>query len=194
MDKKALLSMSMTELYALSVVAYIAFMRAILTISQTIQTSTVSYKFHLAVEVVRSCSSLLYFLWWKMPTRRLQSLQFYLFRAQNMALSHKGRVHGPSQMPDSNFLELLNARTPSVRKTHRSKLHQEWLTAVQTLHKPNIPILLELVISTLPMIGHVSGIGELVLEKAHQILEYAIKSSNSKDVQIQSIQGAIFHA
>lgn len=42
------------------------------------------------------------------------------------------------------------------------------------------------------MIGHVSRVGELVLEKAHQMLKRAIRQGNSKDIQLSSMNSAIF--
>ncbi len=43
------------------------------------------------------------------------------------------------------------------------------------------------------MIGNVARIGELHLEKSHQVLKRAIRQSNRKEVQIQSVQSAIFN-
>ncbi len=42
------------------------------------------------------------------------------------------------------------------------------------------------------MVGHLSIVGELVLEKAHQSLKRAISQSNNKDIQLQSMNSVIF--
>ncbi len=67
------------------------------------------------------------------------------------------------------------------------------MMAIKTIDKPNVHRLVELVRTTLPMIGHVSRVGELVLEKAHQILKRAIRLSNNKEVHLQSVTSAIFN-
>ncbi len=96
-------------------------------------------------------------------------------------------------MEDSDVLALENASTNRVRKAELAKEHRDRLMAIKGIDKPNIHRLVELVHCTLPMIGHVSNIGELVMEKAHQTLKRAIQQSNKKDVQVQSVQSSAFN-
>ncbi len=72
-------------------------------------------------------------------------------------------------------------------------MHSMHVLAIRTIDKPNLHRLLELVRTTLPMIGHVSRIGELVFERTHQTLKRAIRQSNNKDIQIQSVLSSTYN-
>ncbi len=161
----------------LSVVAHFSSTRAVAAASENSQRGNISDKCRAAIEVVRSCCSLMSFLWNKSHiTRRDDELQHYLSRAENMTLRHIERLQNLCAMPDSDFLELQDAGTVRHRKVQLSNLHRECITAIKAQDKPNVYWLLELATTTLPMVGHISRIGKLVLEKGHQTLKRAIKS------------------
>ncbi len=81
-------------------------------------------------------------------------------------------------------------------RAKKSELNEELKLcklSIKSLDKPNLHSLQELVHGTLPVIGNITRIGKLQLEKAHQVLKRAIRQSNNKDVHIQSVQSAIFN-
>lgn len=58
----------------------------------------------------------------------------------------------------------------------------------KALDKPNLHRLLELYVHTLPMVGNISHVQELLFEGAHQPLKRAIQKSNKKDAQLQAME------
>ncbi len=105
---------------------------------------------------------------------------------------HLERVHSLCNMPDDEVLMMENSRTTTEMKHKLSKIRLHHEISIRTLEKPNLHRLLELMRTTLPMVGHVAHIGELSLEKAHKLLKRAIRQSNNKYSQLQAMNRAIF--
>ncbi len=82
-------------------------------------------------------------------------------------------------MSDDNLNELGRGNCTRLRKTELSRLNRIKKIAVRCLDKPNLLRLRELAFASLPMVGNVSVIGELVHKKARQGLKRAIKLSNN---------------
>ncbi len=189
-EKKSLLSMSMTELYALSVVAHRAFIRA--CASDSSNSSTITPRSRQSIRVVASCSALISKLWDR-PTinRNNQLSSSYLDSIQKQTVMHITMVQDLCSMQDADW-QLLQRSGSASRRRALKKDYRDCLAAIKAVDKPNVHRLYELVYTTLPMVGFVSRVGELVLEKAHQILKRAISQSNNREVQLQSMQSAAF--
>ncbi len=96
-------------------------------------------------------------------------------------------------MKDEDLAVADDPRCDRRRRVQIEKERDLCLLAIRTIDKPNIHRLRELVMSTLPMFGHVVHIGELVLEKAHQSLKRGVHQSNQKQSHLQSLQGVAFN-
>lgn len=190
-EKKALFSMSMSELYSLSMIAHTGFLLSCRFLSTL--PAKVSDRCKHSIEVMRSCADLIAHLW--NPVRSMEVHEdnsSFVTSIQNETNIHIDRVRELCTMEDSDLQALESTRTSRSRRAELSKEYRDRAIAVKTIDKPNVHRLRELAFSTLPMVGFVSRVGELVLEKTHQTLKRAIKHSNNKDVQIQSVLSSIF--
>ncbi len=194
MKKKSLFAMSMTDLYALSVVAHHGFLRGCKAASLSVPRRPLSRTCIDAIGTVQSCSLLICRLWDTDSIPRTNAeLGSSLTVLHEMTFAHLLRIQELCKMTDEEVLSLENSDTSRVRRAELVKKRRECLIVIKAIDKPNIHRLHELVNCTIPMVGHVSRIGELVLEKAHQTLKRAIRLSNNKEVQIQSILSAVFN-
>ncbi len=114
-DRKALLQMSMTELYALSNVAYSALLAGSAQIIGTFsQYSPLPIKCQEAIDLVRSCSELISALWLlPIPTfdgssaaKSFECRETRLRQIQNQAEAHLMRVISICHMKDEDVLML----------------------------------------------------------------------------------------
>ncbi len=112
---------------------------------------------------------------------------------QIITRSHIDSVRSLCYVSDEDMQLLESNRISKEQKLAITKRHRIAKLAISALDKPNLDRLQELVHSTIPMIASISRIGELQLEKTHQLLKRAIRQSNNKNVQIQSVQSAIFN-
>ncbi len=201
--KQCLYGMSMTELYALSSVADSALYSGCHYASNFLdKRKPLSAKCEQALGLVSSCAKLIAELWYYPQLRRdgFNSVQqfeegngtSYISRLQMLVRSHLGKVVSICEMNDADVLQLDDRRCPKQRKTELSALMRETLIAIKTVDKPNVHRLSELVHTTLPLVGHIGRVGELVLEKAHQTLKRSIHLSNNKDIQLHAMSGASF--
>ncbi len=101
---------------------------------------------------------------------------------------HMSLVADVCMMQDSDINILQNPLCPQAQKTLLLKSQQEAMTAVRIIDRPNVHRLHELARCTLAMLGHVSIVGKLVLEKAHQILKRALKLSNNREAHVLSMK------
>jgi len=76
-----------------------------------------------------------------------------------------------------------------VRKLARVCMLSE--ESKKVLDKPNVHRLLEFYAFTLPSFGNVSFVQELVLEKAHQELKRGLQRSNNHNAQLQAMEHAV---
>ncbi len=68
-------------------------------------------------------------------------------------------------MNDADALLLENSECAKEKRLMLSKIQRSTLIAIKCVDKPNVHSLRELVSTTLPMVGHIGRVGELVLEK-----------------------------
>ncbi len=190
-SKKSLFGMSMSELYALSVIADEAFSAGCRYASENRHESKlISDKCGEDLRLVTSCSTLISELWYypRMNTDGYRSVELFnrengnekTRRLQILVHRHLEKVTAVCRMSDSDVLELEDRHCPRQRKLELSKIMRETLAAIKAVDKPNLHRLRELVHTTLPLVGYVGRIGELVLEKAHQTLKRSIKQSNNR--------------
>lgn len=111
---------------------------------------------------------------------------------QMITKAHIDCVRSLCYVPDERVPLLEGARISKNEIAALEKQIRVSKLAIQALDRPNLHRLQELVFSTVPMIGSVHRIGELPLEKTHQLFKRAIGQSINKYVQIQSVQNAIF--
>ncbi len=109
---------------------------------------------------------------------------------QHMTQTHILKVQKQCSMADDDFLGLENTSGDRSTRLRIEKEHSACLVSIRAIDKPNVHLLQELVFCTLPMLGHVSRVAELVLEKAHQTLKRAIKISNEKEVHSACMNSA----
>ncbi len=201
-DKKALYTMSMTQLYAIAMVAELAFAKGVdLSITCITSTSTLSPKFISAINLIGSCAELITTIWLKPDISRDGQVaaeiilenngQTYIEFVQQCVQRHIHKVRDLCSMQDSDVSALDSDLTVSER-SRLSHMHRDCLLAIKTIDKPNVHRLWEMAYSTLPLFGHMSCIGELVLEKTHQSLKRVIKRSNNRDVHIQCMESIAF--
>ncbi len=202
-ERKALFQMSMTELYALSTVAYTALTAA--CNCHTLRSSVGSLlhpKCTEAICLVRSCAQVISNLWFypifafdgagHTQSFELDNGEKQLSILQRMISSHLDKVQSICTMRDMDMLLLDDPDCPREKKSEILNTKAATLIAIKAIDKPNIHRLRELAFTTLPMVGHVSRIGELVLEKCHQQLKRAIKNSNNRDIQMHCIRSVAF--
>ncbi len=203
-EKKYLFSMSMSEIYALGLVAEFGFVAGCAEL-QRLHPSlpSISEKCKSAIALVGSCSALISSLWYLPDLKRdgeasvkkfdeLQG-QASIFRIQREAFNHIEKVRLLCTMDDDDVILLDETRLEKSLKAKLSKTLSECLTAIKIVDKPNLHRLLELVTTTLPMVGHVARIGELSLEKAHQSLKRGIILSNNREIQLLSMNSIVFN-
>ncbi len=202
-DKKVLFSMCMSELYALSTVAEIALIAGCMhEDKQSGKQSTVSHKSQEAIRLVGSCGRLVSSLWY-IPVMeidgpsKVRSFEYrngdqHLRTLQILTDSHLKNVRNICHMADADVLLLEDPSCPRQKKLELSKLHYATSIALKTVDKPNLHRLRELVLTTLPMIGYIGRVAELVLEKTHQTLKRAISISNNQDIQLHCMRTAAF--
>ncbi len=199
--KKSMYAMSMTEIYALGVVAEAGF-RFGCSENENYDKHLLSTGCEQAIELVGSCSEMIAEIWRNPDKHRDGSKAVRLFdekngastvsRIQRTVEEHLGKVTNLCTLSDEDFDALQHGTCTRVQRVELTRLQRIAKTAIKCLDKPNLHRLRELAYTTLPMIGHVSFIGELVLEKAHQGLKRAIKLSNNKHGHILSMKCIAF--
>ncbi len=153
-----------------------------------------------AIALLRSCSQLISELL-QYPRRSMDGallVQSFeedkglknMRRLQSMTNAHLERVASVCMMQDEEVLLLDDAACPRERKAELSKTYRDTIIALKTVDKPNLHRLRELAFCTLPMVGQIVRIGELVLEKTHQILKRAVSRSNNQKVQLHAMHAA----
>ncbi len=201
-EKKKLYSMTMTELYALSLVAWYAFVKVRDILPREGNCPVAIRKLDQAIDLVQSAGKLIARFWFKPNIEHDSTLDVALFeedggnkyflRMRTVVNQHIALVEGICTMPDCDALNISNSTYSRVRRAELTRERQLCDLARRTVDKPNVHRLRELVYETLPMFGHVSIFGELPLEKTHQQLKRAIKMSNQKSSHIQAMDSAIF--
>ncbi len=88
----------------------------------------------------------------------------YIRSIQKLTDVHLHRVSLICEMSDSDFILLEDSACSPPRRLELIKIRHETQISINMLDKPNLHRLRELVYTTLPMVGHISGIGELVLK------------------------------
>ncbi len=203
MEQKSLYSMSMTELYSLSVVAELSFLKSCRELESPAH--PVSHKCREAIFLVGSACRLIASLWCLPAPQNdfsLTSSVFidprnadYISRSQKLVDQHLSHLRALCQV-DADIVEALEHGSiprPRMAAVHRyQRHHTECLLAKKCVDKPTVHRLVELVYSTLPMVGHASRVGELVLEKCHQSLKRAICQGNNRDVQLTAMSSVMF--
>ncbi len=197
-EKKALYTMSMSDLYSLSVFSELAFLQACV-VEPGSENAEVGHskKCADAISFVGSCSKLITPIWHRPKSNRdspatvtafeADSGRVYVSSVQRSVEDHLNRVRLICAMSDNDAAALHDPHISSQRRNVLSRLHRECHLAIKTLDRPNVHRLDELAYCTLPMIGHMSFVGELVLEKTHQCLKRALKQSNNKNAHIFSM-------
>ncbi len=201
-ERKKLFAMSMTDLYAVSLVAYHAFSKVKDSNSWRESCSVQERKFDQSIDLVRSVGHLISELWFKPDIQRDSTLdvayfgmeggQKHIMKMRELLNRHVALVESICSMQDSDALQLSNTTASRVRKAELTRESFLCAQARRVVDKPNVHRLKELVYETLPMFGHVSVFGELPLEKTHQELKRAIKMSSKKNAHIQAMDSAIF--
>ncbi len=198
-DKKSLLTMNMTDIYAVGMVAELSFRRGCALLPEISQTE-LRPKCDDAIALIGSCANLI-LLFWKKPEKGRDSPseimhfeecngQKYIFLLQTAVEGHLQKIQNICSMSDAESISLDDPDCPFTQKYILSGTYRDFQTAIKTIDRPNVHRLHELVCTTLPMVGHMCLIGELVLEKAHQVLKRALRQSNYKDVQLVSMESA----
>lgn len=193
--------MSMSELYALSVIAHDAFLAACQ--SEARKNSSrypVSTKCLEALSLLESCSNLILQLcqnpqmhsgaYPEFTSVQNGNMQTNLQRLQLLTFSYLAKIKSVCRMKEEHCALLDDSSCSRQEKIEAQKIYKEVLIAIKAIDKPNVHRLLELVLCTLPMVGQITRIGELVLEKTHQVVKRAIKLSNNRQVQLHAMQSA----
>ncbi len=107
--------------------------------------------------------------------------------------NHLALVRDLCNVPVDEMHALEEGTVSRHRRTEILRKQASRLLAKKCIDKPNVHRLLELAYTTLPMMGHISRVDELVLEKCHQSLKRAIHQSNNKDIQLFSMSTAMFN-
>ncbi len=95
----------------------------------------------------------------------------YLLRIRNRVDEHLTLIERICIMDDNDALALEECTGSAASRSWLAREHSVCVLARKTVDKPNVHRLRELVLCTLPMLGHVSAVGELPLEKTHQGLK-----------------------
>ncbi len=80
----------------------------------------------------------------------------WLQKIQKMVRSHINGLDALCSMADEDYMALKDSSTSKERKMELLQERYSCLTARRCVNKPNVHRLLELVHTTLPMVGHVS--------------------------------------
>ncbi len=196
-DKKFLYSMTMSELHALAMIAELGFICGCehATISNTHVRP--SERCMAAISLVGSCSRII-FLAWRLPESKrdgevaVQAFennhgQTQISTVQIAVKDHVDKIRSLCVIDNIDHVALEDPEISSARRSALSRLHRECQIATKTLERPNVHRMYDMAHCTLPMVGHMSSIGELVFEKTHQCLKRALRQSNSKNVRISSM-------
>ncbi len=198
-ENKSLYSLSMSALYSTALIAEIAFRRGCtIPAKNTINNTAPSETCMKAISLLGSCARLITALW-RLPgqnedftcnSNALSATQgkIYVSDVQKETDRHMERVRNIYEMKDTDTIALEDQNCPRRQRLVLIKQNMECSLAVKWLDKPNLHRLYELAYCTLPTVGHISVVGELVLEKAHQGLKRALLQSNYKNVQIFGMQ------
>ncbi len=201
-EKKAPYYMSMTDMYALGLVAELGFRRGCAAMQSMPNSVFISEICTSAIELVGSRANLICEIWYR-PNQEKDGVPVFINYGRNNCTSVLNRiqllVHEHIEKVEAIFCrsdedkEALEDRCCSrQRKMELAILHSQAITAIKCVDKPNVHRLREMVRTTLPMVGHMSLIGELVLEKAPQRLKRALKQSNIKYAHLQSMLSVSF--
>lgn len=211
LDERCLLSLSITDVFALLNVSEYCFFAAIMSVEgvpPTREQTRVSDTCFSIVQLVGSLSELASRIWFRprilddgphvvqkynekygIPYLRetQEKIESYIRRMNNISSYSKEDLE--------NYRKLLQKRdTISVRKKkllQKRILEKTKITAI--LDCPNVHRLLELAHVYLPMVGSSSRISELDFERGHQSLKRAIENSNNHDSQLQAVTSAVFN-
>ncbi len=208
-EKKSLFSMSLTDLYSLSVVAEFSFLKGCEFFESLHTTAigqqSVSKRCKDAVSVVGSVSRLIAKLWllprlYRDPPSdsvvsalKCRNNAKYANSIQKILERLLFRIRDLCQMSSEDVQALQDSSLPRAMHNELLREQTQCKIAKRSIDKPNVHRLVELVWSTIPMVGRVSQVGELVLEKAHQTLKRAIRHGNNKDLQLLSMSAAIYN-
>lgn len=198
-DKKALLQMSMTELYAIYAVAHASFVAACNYRSRLLN-HQLPQKCLEAIEMVKSCCKLIHELKW-FPVHNVDGYaavhefehaagQSHMKGLQFLALCHLKQLKYICTMKDTDVLLTEDPKSRRSKRQELSKTQASIRLALKSLDKPNVHSLRELLFTTLPMVGYIGRVGELVLENTHQKLKRTITQSNKRDIQLQCVRDA----
>ncbi len=188
--------MSMSELYAVGVVAHFALKKACYYEERKNNIpDDVKMVYSKAIDLVRSCSNLISMvLFYPDETRdgKEAVLSFErsggrerMAKLQKETVAHITLVESACRLDDEDHV-LIEEGVGSRSALSAAHKRQKWARlCIKCVDKLNVHRLLELVHSTLPLVGSLSRCGELVLEKAHQSLKRAIKQSNHKEIHLQ---------
>ena len=208
-DEKKLLSMTISEIFALLVVSEEAFRFGVLVMESSENerdSSSISSTCDRAISIVGSLSRITSRIWFtpridEDETETIKTFYesrgaVYFQQTQQLIATHLHQMRRASSFKEEEIREY--KRLISNRSTHATakrkkleKLLRERSVLCKILDTPNVHRLLEFAHMYLPMIGSGVRVSELEFEKCHQALKRAIENSNNRNSHLQAMSAAI---
>lgn len=200
----ALFKMGMSDLYAVGVLAPLAFKLGIeVARRQAVQEVLLPSNFSKCLRVLESVTRLIHQIFWE-PTSFLDTTEeltgFYEMHSVNninriraAVQAHLGLVREVCTPERHVSIELNDPSTSRSRKQELQCIMNECNISIREVDKPNLHRLLELVGTTLHMLSKLSLIGELILERRHQVLKRSAKRSNNHSIHLHGMDTVVFN-
>lgn len=199
-----LLKMSMSDLYAVGLVAPLAFRLGVdLAKTQSSQSFTLTCTFEKSLRLVQSVSDLIPSLFWApSPTKDTVaevsaffdcSSTRHVAKLRTKMESHLSLVRDICSPTRALILELNASSTSRTRRRDLQSLIDGCTAAIAEVDKPNVHRLFELTGTTLHMLTKLSLVGELLLERRHQVLKRAARRANNINIHEHAMSTVIFN-
>lgn len=197
-----LFKMTMSQVFALIQVAPFALRSALVYLRRS-SSSSMRPSCDATVELLFSIRSFMARLFW-IPDETLDdSARFIAFNHSSKEIyrtiiraefyNHLDKVRSLCAMSSSDQTDLRRSARASQQRRTLQMVHGDAELACKCLDKANLYRIRELCHGTLDMVGCVSLINELVLEKRHRILKRAVSDSNYKDIHHYAMNAAVFN-
>lgn len=201
-DNSKLFKMTMSQVFALIQVAPYALRSAIVFLRVT-HSTTIRPSCDAAVELLFSIRSFMAKLFWvpdanlddtaRMNEFNHSSNETYREIIRVEFDDHLRKVRQLCAVSHSQQMDLRRSARGSQERRALQTVCDDAELACKCLDKANLHRIRELCHGTLDMVGCVSLINELVLEKRHRILKRAVSDSNYKDIQHHAMNAAVFN-
>lgn len=115
----------------------------------------------------------------------------HILQLQGKVKQHLGLTEKICSIDEEEMKRTYRGVGTKRKREQVSERQQLSQVAIKFLDKPNVHRLLELVSHSVPMVRHISMVGELSLERAHQPLKRAISRSIMKHAHLYGMQAVI---